>query len=651
MFFRLKHNAAGPVLQLVESYRDAESRPRQRIMVSLGDPEILPKDWKLLAKMIERRLRGEAEDLFDWDCSESLRGWADRIVHLVDQNQKSWTPRRNRADAEVPSPAAAAPAETVDGVIVDKVSHEHTATLGPVLAGRHAWSALGMDNLLQELGFNQSQALAAAAQVINRLVDPQSENALGDWVRSTAVPELFGAGIAQGGRDRFYRVADLLWKKRKKIEAHLRARHRQLFSLQRTLVLYDLTNTYFEGRCAANPKARRGHSKHKRNDCPQIVVGMVFDENGFPLSHRIYEGNQSDSPTLMDMVKSLQETLKNEPDLFAAKPLIILDGGLASRKNLEAIREAGMRYLVNDSRNGRKAYAEYFREDDQFEIVGGRDGRRPVRVRQMVDPAGTGDTLLLCKSEGRAEKEAAIRSNAQARLEKDLVALEKRVASGRLKETEKIDQAIGRVLGKHPRAARLYTVEKTATEQGLRIAWRLREEEQGGAVADDLFGCYVLRGMDAKWERPDAMWGVYMTLTGAEDGFRMLKSNLGMRPNRHHIEQRVDSHVFICILAYHLLRVLMFTLESQGDQRSWPTIKRILSTHAYTTIVMPTTASGTIRIRKAGTPDEVQRGLYGVWGIDWRALPTIKTRHTAGRLSPGGQAPNARFGAAESATL
>ena len=423
-----------------------------------------------------------------------------------------------------------------------------------------------------------------------------------------------------------------------------------MFSLQRTLVLYDLTNRYFEGRCAANPKARRGHSKHKRNDCPQIVVGMVFDEHGFPLSHRIYEGNQSDSPTMLDLVESLQETLKKDPDLFAAKPLIILDGGLASRKNLDAIRAAGMRYLVNDTRSGRKAYAKEFGEDDQFQTVGGRDGKRPVPVRQMADPAGTGDTLLLCKSEGRTEKQAAIRSNAQTRLENDLAALEKRVASGRLKETEKIDRAIGRVLGKHPRAARLYEVEQTATDQGPRVQWRAREDEQNGED-QDLLGCYVLRSMDAEWDSPEAMWNVYMILARAEDGFRMLKSNLGLRPNRHHIERRVDSHVFICILAYHLLRYLMFTLESQGDHRNWTTLKRALSTHATTTIVLPTTASGTVRIRKAGSPDEVQRTLYASWGVDWRALPTIKTRHTTGRPTLGEQPPPAQSADTETATM
>ena len=165
MFFRLKKNAAGPTLQLVESYRDDERRPRQRIVASLGDADIAPKDWTLLAKMIERRLRGEAEDLLDRDFPEALQNWADRIVHLVDQDQKSWRPRRPSRSASAPASAATAtPDETLDGVIVDKVTHEHTAMLGPVLAGRHAWSALGMDNLLETLGLSQSQSLAAAAQ-------------------------------------------------------------------------------------------------------------------------------------------------------------------------------------------------------------------------------------------------------------------------------------------------------------------------------------------------------------------------------------------------------------------------------------------------------------------------------------------------------
>lgn len=619
MFFRKKTTPSGEVLQLIESYRDGEGRPRNRVVVSLGGADIPAEHWKLLAGAVEQRLRGAGGDLFAFDYPDVIRHWADRIVRQIDRNEKAR-----------PHPRVADDAYILDGVRVDKVTHEHTAILGPVLAGSHAWRALGMPECLRQLGLNDSQIEAAAAETLNRLVDPCSENALGDWVRSTALPELFGPGIARGGRDRFYRVSDLLLKFRAEIEAHLRGRYRRMFSYERTMVLYDLTNTYFEGACEGNPKARRGRSKHKRDDCPQIVVGMVFDEKGFAMSHRIYEGNQSDSPTLIDMVESLKATLADEPDLFQAEPLLIVDGGLASRKNLDAIRAAGLRYLVNDSRPGRKALGEEFLRDDLFELVEARGRKRPVRVRKMADPAGTGDTLLLCKSEGRQEKEQAICDGAHERLREALDGLAKRVSAGRLKDPVKIERTIGRLLSKHPRAARFYDVKLQKDACGNRVSWQLLNDQTDADAK--LLGCYVLRTNNEHFTA-DEIWRTYMTLTRAEDGFRALKSDLGLRPNRHHVEGRVDAHVFITILAYHLQRFLLFQLECADDHRRWQSVNRLLATHAYTTIILPTTQSGTTRIRKAGQPEESQKHLYKTWGIDWRALPTLKTRHYSGRTT------------------
>lgn len=619
MFFRKKTTPSGHVLQLIESYRDGEGRPRNRVVASLGGADIPKEHWKLLAGAVQQRLRGAEDELFAFDYPDVVRHWTDRIVRQIDRNEKAR-----------PHPRVAGDANVLDGVRVDKVTHEHTAILGPVLAGSHAWRALEMPECLGQLGLNDSQIDAAAAEVLNRLVDPRSENALGDWVRSTALAELFGPAIARGGRDRFYRVSDLLLKHSAEIEAHLRGRYRRMFSYERTMVLYDLTNTYFEGACEQNPKARRGRSKHKRDDCPQIVVGMVFDEKGFAMNHRIYEGNQSDSPTLIDMVESLKATLADEPDLFEAEPLVIVDGGLASRKNLEAIRAAGLRYLVNDSRPGRKALAEEFQRDDLFERVEAREGKRPVRVRKMADPAAPGDTLLLCKSEGRREKEQAIFDRAHQRLREALEALARRVSAGRLKDPVKIERAIGRVLSKHPRVARFYDVKLQKDASGNRVSWQ-SQSDQADADAD-LLGCYVLRTSNERLTA-DEIWRTYMTLTRAEDGFLALKSDLGLRPNRHHIESRVDAHVFITILAYHLQRFLLFQLECADDHRRWQSVNRILATHAYTTIVLPTTQSGTTRIRKAGKPEESQKRLYETWGIDWQALPTLITRHHAGQTN------------------
>lgn len=116
-----------------------------------------------------------------------------------------------------------------------------------------------------------------------------------------------------------------------------------------------------------------------------------------------------------------------------------------------------------------------------------------------------------------------------------------------------------------------------------------------------------------------------MTLTRAEDGFRALRSDLGLRPNRHHLEDRVDGHVFLTVLARQLVHHVLYALRQQGDTRSWETLRRVLGTHCYATQIVPTASGRTCRLRKAGVPDEVQQGIYRALRIDWRNLPTTKT--------------------------
>jgi len=139
--------------------------------------------------------------------------------------------------------------------------------------------------------------------------------------------------------------------------------------------------------------------------------------------------------------------------------------------------------------------------------------------------------------------------------------------------------------------------------------------------ADNLCGGYVLRTNNINLDK-DTIWQTYISLTTAENGFRILKGNLGLRPNFHQVEGRVDGHVFITVLAYQLLRHITAKLEHEGDTRSWETIRRILKTHAYTTMILPEIAGDVHRIRKAGNPDEAQKAIYSTLGVNWKKLPT-----------------------------
>jgi len=655
MFFRTKQSPSGQCLQLLESYRNAQGQPRHRVVVSLGDAMIAEVDRPRIAQLVEQRLRGQAELACVSDSAQALK-WADGIAKRIEREGR-W-----RA---APAPAGPSPAKesgvVLDGVLADEITHTHTTPLGPSLVGWEAWRRLGMPALLERLGFNAAQGQAAAASVINRLVDPGSELALVDWLPDSSLPELMELELGPAAKDRFYRVSDQLFEHRQAIEGHLRDMQGKLFETDRTLLLYDLTNSYFEGEALANPKAKRGKSKEKRNDCPQVVLGMVFDRRGFELAHRVFEGNQSDGKSLIHMIEAMDK-LVPEAALQRERPMVLLDGGIATKANLALLREHDYHYLVNDSRRGRGAYRAEFLKEEQFSPVGNRQDKSEVKVRKLADPlwvapppkasAKTGeptsatvavpakeepleelpevpDTLVLCWSQGREQKETAIRSRAEEKYLEALEQLSKRVREGKLKEGNKIQRAIGRLQAQHPRVQRFYQVEWVRQPQGNALKWT-RQDEQSQAD-EELLGCYVLRTDQASASAQE-IWNLYMTLSKAEDGFRCLKGDLGLRPNYHQVERRVEGHLWITILAYHLLCWIAATLEDAGDTRRWATLRRVLQTHCYTTIVVPTKGGKTYRIRKAGEPEELQKAIYQKLKVNWEGLPQTKLEVQAGAI-------------------
>jgi transposase len=657
MFFRLKHSPSGQCLQLLEAYRNAQGQPRHRVVVSLGDASVPVAEQTAIARAVERKLGGQVE-LFSAPLSPAAQPWVDTILKRIE--------REGRLGATPPAAALAGEPATeappVAEVLLDEVTHTHTTALGPSLVGLAAWRRLEMPRVLEQLGFNPAQAQAAAISVIQRLVSPGSERALLEWLPNSSLPELLDLQVTDGIKDRFYRVSDQLLKHQAALEKHLRDRQGELFGLERTVLLYDLTNSYFEGEALGNPKARRGRSKEKRHDCPQIVVGMVFDRRGLELAHKVFAGNQSDGKSLVTMIQELEALVQAEELPVRDKPLVIVDAGVATRANLRLLRRKGFEYLVNDSRRGRTRYRAEFAQESAFELIGEREGQPAVKVRRIVDPyppqaideeppdaksqalrepmgqAGPTsppelaadqtdptpdppDDLILCRSEGRQQKETGIRSQAEDRYLAALAKLAQRVATGKLKEVAKIQRAIGRLQQSHTRVQRFYQVEyqagKTPTAPGT-VHWtRLEAPYQAD---EQLLGCYVLRTNQGGQTAAQA-WELYTVLSQAEAGFRAIKGDLGLRPNFHQTEARVDAHVFISVLAYHLLWFILQSLQAVGDHRCWQTLKRVLETHAYTTILLPTQGGKLYRLRRAGEPEEGQKAIYETLKVDWKHLP------------------------------
>jgi len=591
MYFRTKTVKNTPLVQLVESFRNAEGKPRQRVVVSLGNAQIPEAERKAISRSVEARLRGES-DLFDEGLSEDGASWVTRIM-LLTEHSKATRPVNKRA--------------TLDGVLVDQIETENVTTFGSELVALEAWDELGLTTVLEEAGMPKKQIATAQLMVANRLIEPLSEWALIDWAERTALPELLDLRVTKTTKDRLYRTSDTLLGHRETIEKKLRNHEQTLFSSRRKLVLYDVTNTHFEGLCESNPKAKHGKNKQKRNDCRQVAVGMAFDEQGNALAHEVFAGNMADTSTLIHILSRLDQLKVGE------KPVVVLDAGFASEANLDLLKELGYAYLINITRGSRTKYADAFAEED-FTPIPGRRADQQVEVKTIPDPEDPDQQLILCQSQQRRLKEVAMISNAEARFLTDANALHERIEKGRLKQPHLIDQKIGQLQKKHPRVNRFYTLERQDT--GLRI---LRNDEKM-EEALSLCGNYVLKtdqSVDAV-----TLWELYMSLLKAEAGFRMLKSSLGLRPNHHQLEKRVDGHIFISVLAYHLLNWIRQKLEQSNDHREWNTIRRILRTHSLVSTRLPLENGRIVTIRKASNPDAEQARIYTALGIDWKTAYT-----------------------------
>ena len=654
MFFRKKSTPKGFSWQLVRSYRDQAGRPRQRVLASLGSVILPPKELKTMAKAIERALCDRAslfsDEIDPIHLSSEAAYWADRVYRqIVRDDRFAYSQRVTPSGTAKPSHYPTTPDARPESVFIDQIEHTHDAQLGPLLVAKAAWEQLELSQCLREIGFKDSQITAAAASIMSRLVYPSSEYAMAQWIPTTAMPELLGDAVLDLDHQHFYRISDKLLKHQADIETHLRHQTQKLYASERTILLYDLTNTYFEGQAEANPKAKRGISKEKRHDRPLVVLGIVYDGSGVALAHKTFAGNMNDGKSLAEMAQSLKdihnaekgaESSSNQAELYQERPLVVVDAGIATADNLALLRDTGFSYLVNDSRKQRRRYHPEFADRQAFKPLPGRsncDNKQPVEIRILQElafdhnkpnkitnepPNETLDTILLCRSAGRQAKEQAMFSKAEERFQESAAKLDQRLKKGLLKESKKIQQAIGRLKAQHPRAQRFYGIKLAdVSVTTLGLTWeRIDSDYQEN---QELFGCYALR-TDRQDFTPAEMWRVYISLTQAEEGFRALKTDLGLRPNYHQKEERVDGHIFITVLAYQLWKWVREKLDQSEDSRDWTTIRRLLETHSYSTLIVPHGDGSIHHLRKAGRAEAQQQEIYRKLGIDTSNLHKSK---------------------------
>jgi transposase len=589
---------------LVESILTPKG-PRQRTICSLGSLEPAPPEqWLMLAHKMESAMQGQL----------SLEGAQGEIEPLLGKVRKG---RRSGRQIDKGS-GKGSPLLVVD---VDRVETEEHREAGPVHVGHQIWRQLGLEKILLGAGLTERACTLSEAMTLNRLVFPLSELAMPDWIRRTALGDILGEDFSKLNEDSLYRNLDRLHPNREQIERELAERERTLFNLDETLYLYDLTSTYFEGQAEANPQARRGYSRDKRPDCKQVLVGLVLDRDGFPKAHEIFEGNRQDRSTVEEMIEILEKRTGRKPG-----STVVVDRGMAYEENLRQIRAHGLHYIVAGRQPERNEWLDDFEEEGDWEEVIREPSPRNAfqnKSRVQIKRRQKGNEVyILCLSEGREEKDRAIRVKHEGRLMVDLERLKMRVEKGRLKKAEKIQQAIGRLKERYPRVARYYRIEYDA--EGRTFSWQ--EELEKEAIAVKLDGSYVLK-TDRHDLTADEIWRTYILLTRVESAFRSMKSPLMERPIFHHLKNRTQTHIFLCVLAYHLLVAIEKRFLDQGIHTSWWSLRQALSTHQVATVVLPTQNGMVLRIRKGSTPDPQHRDIYRILQVPSEVMKPVKTWH------------------------
>ena len=592
--------------------------PRQKVLCSLGDLSPRPPaDWLKLAHKVECSLAGQphlfADD--DHEVSDILR----MVRESRDEGQKR---RSRRAPATQGTPDA-----RLVAVDPDRIDTEEHRAAGHVHVGHEFWRKLDLDGVLAQQGLSERARQLTCAMVMNRLVHPGSEHAMPDWIRKTALSEILGVSFEGLAEDALYRNLDRLYPGRASIEAELVKKEETLFNLDRTVFFYDLTSTYFEGLALANPRAKRGYSRDKRPDCKQVVVGLVVNRDGFPMAHEVFDGNTQDRESLSEMLDVMNQRVG-----LAEGQTVVVDRGMAYQSNLEEIRARKLHYLVAARQPERGDWLAEFEDEEGFEpVVRIPSPRNPFQTKSTIRVkrvSRNGETYVLCQSEERTQKDLAIRTKQEQRLLQDLAKLQRRIREGRLVKEAAVGTAMGRLKERYPGVARYYRMVYEAATKSF--SWH-RDDEKYAAAAK-LDGAYLLR-TDRDDLSAEEAWRIYILLTRAEAAFRAMKSPLAERPIFHQLARRVETHIFLCVLAYHLLVAIEKTLLDKGVHTSWATIRETLKSHQVCTIVLPTSDGNVLRIRKAGTPEPSHAELYDLLDVPPHIMRPIKTwtfaEHTA----------------------
>ncbi len=585
--------------QLTRTAR-TNKKTSQISILYLGSSPLLEslENRKIVAKLLESKITGAgfAAGLFD-KIPKSLSNLADDCYekYLI-----KYPPEDGVVDIAAIQKGKPINYEEIQ---IDSTQTYQSKEIGSEWLCYNILENLELDKMLVRKGWKRNWIEDAKISIISRAILAGSEYKTAHWLtENSALMEVFKQGDRKITHHHLYKAATRLHSVKDELEQSIYNKTKELFSLEDSLLIYDLTNTYFESPKRQSNLAQYGRSKEKRNDCKQVVLGAVINKYGFLHHSEIYEGNMADPATLADVIAKMEERSGGKEK----EKTLVLDAGIASEDNLKMLRDKQIKYVCV-SRKQLKDYEAIINED----VVSIRDSRENKIELKLLNGQANNEQWLYVKSEEKEKKEDSMREKLHQRFIDQIQTVADGInKKGGTKKVEKVWERIGRIKEKNSRVQGRYEIKVEHKDgKALSISWERKQQE-----VDKKSGVYFLR-TNYKVEQEEELWQIYNLIREVEATFRCLKTDLNLRPVYHQEDQYIKAHLNLGLLAYQLVACIRHMLKEKGINYSWSTIVRIMNTQKIVTVEQRAKTK-TLKIRCCTKPNEKVAQIYSATGME-----------------------------------
>jgi len=473
---------------------------------------------------------------------------------------------------------------------------------------------MDIPSVLETIGLDTKQVKVAQLLLTAKLLHPSSELETQRWLnQNSAAPELFDYQ-EDITRYSLYQVATKMYCEKENIDKDLYSKTTDLFSDRNKIVIYDLTNMYFEGQINGSDKAAFGRSKQKRSDRKLIGLSLAIDSNGFVRHSQFYTGNISEPSTFNDLILSVS---KQMGDTFE-KPLVVMDAGIATEENLALLKSVKYNYdYVCVSRITPKNFTKLSKNAETI-----TDNRANEIHLTKVSVPGKEDHFLQVKSDQKKLKEQSMDIKLTKRLEEQLEDIKQKLPKkGTLKKISKIHEKVGAIKSKLSRVGWLYEIEYTEDqEKGMvtDINWkRIKEKEK---PKGEYFLRYTKTAIDE-----DKIWDAYNLTRDVEAVFRCLKTDLNIRPIHHQKDKYIEPHIWLGIISYQVVNYIRTKLKNKEINHSWTSIVEIMKSMQSSVNTINNDKNEKLYIKLCTRPTKTQKQIFDA--LNFKARPyTRKTK-------------------------